>query len=92
MRRQRGSLDAKRYKREYLRQSAIMYMHAKEDQSRIDAQNIHCLLLQYSVASYILNNLPFISWELFQVEKQIFYNTITDFKSELLDKISADLV
>jgi len=92
MRRNRGSLSVHKYKREYLRQAALMSTHAKEDFSRHDANNIHSLLLQYGITSYIIKNLTFINWELLQIEKHIFYNVIVEFKEQLLETISANLI
>jgi hypothetical protein len=73
MRRSQGALSDLQFKREFLKQSSLMAMHAREEFTRHDATNIHCLLLQFAVATYVLRQSAFINWTLFNVEPAPFF-------------------
>ncbi len=69
MRKNKGDLSNIEFKREYLKQALLMSMHAREEFTRHTADNLHCVLLQYALAAYILKNSSFISWEIIKMEK-----------------------
>lgn len=68
-----------------------MAMHAREEFTRHDATNIHCLLLQYAIASYIIKQSKFINWQLIKVEPAPFFERLEEFRTNLLLSISKDL-
>ncbi len=71
MRKHSEKESSREYKREYLKQCALMSMHAREEFLRYEASNVHCQLLQYLIYSYILKNARFISWQFCKISKQV---------------------
>jgi hypothetical protein len=91
MRRKHERLTGIEFKREFLRQSSLMAMHGREEFSRHDPSNIHCLLLQYAIASYVAKRSAFINWSLIQGEPKAFFRSLHLFRTNLLQAISKEL-
>lgn len=68
-----------------------MAMHAREEFTRHDANNIHCQLLQYAIASYIIKQSAFINWQLITVPATLFFERLEEFRAALLTSISKEL-
>lgn len=79
------------YRREYLKQTAIISMHEKEHFLRYEADNIHCQILQYSVCSYVLKNTKFIDWSLIEIDPQLFFQHLERKKAETLQNIIKEI-
>jgi hypothetical protein len=91
MRKNHSNMTLSEFKREYIQQSGLMSTHAREEFSRHEATNIHCLILQYGIANYIIKNSQFISWDLIQIDQKVFFNVLNKFKIKLLQDIASNL-
>ena len=84
-------MTAIEFKREYLQQTCLIAMHAREEWSRHEANNIHCQLMQYAIASYIIKRAQYINWDLIQIDKRVFFDRLEEFKNGYLQTISQQL-
>lgn len=50
-----------------------MAMHSREEGLRYEGENVHCKLLQYLLANYVLKNAQFINWQYIKIEKKVFF-------------------
>lgn len=91
MRRKHDRLTNIEFKREFLRQASLMAMHGREEFSRHEPTNIHSLLLQYAISSYVAKRSSFINWSLLQGEPKVFFNSLHTFRFNLLQTISKQL-
>jgi hypothetical protein len=91
MRRNQGTLSDLEFKREYLKQCSLMAMHAREEFTRHEPTNIHCLLLQYSIATYVGKQSSFIDPHIVQGDRLVFFQRLQEFRANLLQTISKDL-
>jgi hypothetical protein len=53
-----------------------MAMHGREEFTRFDASNLHCLLLQYAIASYVVNRSSFMNLKLIQGDSSLFFQRL----------------
>ncbi len=91
MRRNHDQLTGIEFKREFLRQGSLMAMHGQEEFSRHGPSNIHCQLLQYAITSYVAKRSAFINWSLLQGERKVFFQSLHNFRTNLLQTISNEL-
>lgn len=67
-------------------------MHTNEIFSRHKPSNVHCLLLQYIVAAYILDKAKYINWKfLAGISRKQYFNGLKKVKAVLLLDIAKEI-
>lgn len=91
MRKSKGDLSNIDFKREYLKQTLLMSMHAREEFTRHTADNIHCVIQQYAFATYILKNTSFINWDIIKMDRMKFLSELEEFRNNHLINLAKQL-
>ena len=73
MRVKRDSMPSRDFRREYLKQSCYLVMHARESFSKDDPNSPHSNLMQFSVAQYILQKANWIDWSIVAISREEFF-------------------